>query len=85
MTQATATGTEGRPTPARARIRVDEHGVRILLDLLLAEEARVLSQRRELADREVSTEGHNQLLARIRRVKDEVIRTADELGVYSGQ
>jgi hypothetical protein len=63
---------------------VDEHGVQILLDLILAEEQRILGQRRELADREVSTEGHNQLLVRIRRVKEEVIRTADELGVHSG-
>lgn len=63
------------------RIRVDEHGVVLVHTWAVAEEQRLLARRREMADMDASTEGHNQLLARVRRIRDEAERTAKDLGV----
>lgn len=62
----------------QARIRTNEEGARLLLELLIREELRVRMLREELANARVGTEGPNQLLARIRRVKAEVERTISE-------
>jgi hypothetical protein len=65
---------------SQARIRVNAEGARLLQTLLRTELDRVMQLRAELQHARITqgVAGYNLLIARIRRVLDEVERTIEE-------
>lgn len=82
MTTQTMTGairaTATTPEFTQARIRLNQDGAELLWRLVLAEETRLLTNRRQASDAERAM--LQQDLKAVRRVKDELERTLYEQG-----
>ncbi len=64
----------------QARIRVNQEGAQALWRLVLAEETRLLTARRQGGEPERAL--HQQELKNVRRIKDEIERVLEEQGWY---
>lgn len=72
--------TEAPPTPnfSNARVRLNRAGAELVWTLVLAEETRLLTARRQVDDDDVPRYQEN--IRTVRRVKDELERTLIEQG-----
>lgn len=81
-TTTNETRNPSRTTPefTQARVRVNQDGAQLMWRLLLAEETRLLTERRQVDD--ATRAMLREALKSVRRVKDELERTLYEQGWY---